>query len=171
MLNKRERALVTILPWFVLLAAAAVFLFFQQGERAALQAEAVGLEAQVPKLAAKLGDAGALEKQRQGLQAQVDQVRGRLYAAGEMDIFRFAILIRDMLQADGLRISRYQSVDVPGQNAYEFAVSGSALDLARFLQQVYQSKKHWPVSHIAISAKSGDGTVDATFRIGYESLD
>jgi len=53
---------------------------------------------------------------------------------------------------------------------YEFAVSGNALDFMRFLQQVFLSQKYWPVSHLAIGAKGADGNVDATFRIGYESL-
>jgi hypothetical protein len=52
----------------------------------------------------------------------------------------------------------------------EFAVSGSALGLARFLQRVSESPKLWSIPFVSISAGER-GRIQAVFRIGYESID
>src|SRR5690606_19457982 len=55
-------------------------------------------------------------------------------------------------------------------NLLEFAVSGSALGLACFLEKVLESPKLWTVPFLSISAGEG-GEAQAVFRIGYESID
>jgi hypothetical protein len=57
-----------------------------------------------------------------------------------------------------------------GENLLEFAVSGNALGLARFLQRVSGSPKRWTVPFLSITAGER-GKVQAVFRIGYESID
>ena len=87
-----------------------------------------------------------------------------------MDPYRFGIIIRDLLLRDGLAISRYQTQEVMGKNLLEFAVSGNAMSLARFLQRVSDSPKQWSMPFVSISAGER-GKVQAVFRIGYESID
>jgi hypothetical protein len=87
-----------------------------------------------------------------------------------MDPYRFGIIIRDLLLRDGLAISRYQTQEVMGENLLEFAVSGEAMGLARFLRRVSQSKKLWSVPFLSVTAGQR-GKVQAVFRIGYESID
>jgi hypothetical protein len=88
-----------------------------------------------------------------------------------MDPYRFGIIIRDLLLRDGLEISRYQTQEVTGEVLLEFAVSGSAIGLTRFLQRVSSSAKLWSMPFLSVSSQGGKGRVQAVFRIGYERID
>jgi len=170
MLSKRETLLLHVLIGVVVAAAAGVGFYLQLERRAdALQKTGL-LREQVGKFAARVADEDALSRQRQELARSLEREKERYYAAQEMDPYRFGIIIRELLLRDGLAISRYQTQEVMGQNLLEFAISGSALGLARFLQRVSESTKRWSVPFLSISAGER-GRVQAVFRIGYESID
>ena len=170
MLNKRETLLLHALVWAVAAAAAGIGFYLQLERRAQIGQQAGALAGQLGKFEARAADEGDLQRQKEGLARGLERDKERYYAAQEMDPYRFGIIIRDLLLRDGLAISRYQTQEVMGQNLLEFAVSGSALGLARFLQRVSESPRQWSVPFLSISAGER-GRVQAVFRIGYESLE
>jgi hypothetical protein len=170
MLNKREVLLLHALAWVVVAAAAGIG-FYLQLERRVEAAQKIGaLSEQIGQLGARAADQDSLARRKQELTRALEVGQGRYYAAQEMDPYRFGIIIRDLLLRDGLAISRYQTQEVIGESLLEFAVSGSAMGLARFLQRVSDSPKLWLIPFISISAGER-GKVQAVFRIGYESID
>ncbi len=169
MLSKRETLLLHVLIWVVGAAAFGIGLYLQLERRAEAVQKIGVLAEQMNKLEARAADEDGLRRQKQELVRSLEQDQGRYYTAQEMDPYRFGIIIRELLLRDGLAISRYQTQEVMGRNLLEFAVSGSALGLARFLQRVSESPRHWSVPFLSISAGER-GRVQAVFRIGYESI-
>jgi len=169
-LSKRETLLLHVLLWVVGAAAAGIGFYLQLERRAEAATRIGALTEQMSKFQTRAMDEEDLRRQREELARGLEQGQRRYYAAQEMDPYRFGIIIRDLLLRDGLAISRYQTQEVAGENLLEFAVSGSAIGLARFLQRVSQSPRQWSVPFLSISAGER-GRVQAVFRIGYESLD
>jgi nitrate/nitrite-specific signal transduction histidine kinase len=170
MLSKREILLLHVLVWVVVAAAAGIGFYLQLERRADAVQKIGALREQMSKFGARAADQEALSRQKEQLGRELERDQGRYYAAQEMDPYRFGIIIRELLLRDGLAISRYQTQEVMGQNLLEFAVSGNALGLARFLQRVSESPKRWSVPFLSISAGER-GRVQAVFRVGYESID
>jgi hypothetical protein len=170
MLSKREVLLLHVLLWAVAAAVAGIGFYLQLERRADARQKIAALREQVGKFGARAADQETLSRQKEQLARELERDQGRYYADQEMDPYRFGIIIRDLLLRDGLAISRYQTQEVMGENLLEFAVSGSALGLARFLQRVSESPKRWSVPFLSISAGER-GRVQAVFRIGYESID
>ena len=170
MLSKRETLLVHVLLWAVVAAAAGIGFYLQLERRAEARRKVATLREQVVKFGARTADQEALSRQKEQLARRLELDRGRYYTAQEMDPYRFGMIIRDLLRRDGLAISRYQTQEVMGENLLEFAVSGNAIGLVRFLQRVADSPKFWSVPFLSITAGQG-GKVQAVFRIGYESID
>jgi len=170
MLSKRETLLLHVLVWAVVAAAAGIGFYLQLERRAEARQKIAALREQVGKFGARAADQEALNRQKEQLSRELELDRGRYYTAQEMDPYRFGIIIRDLLRRDGLEISRYQTQEVMGENLLEFAVSGNALGLTRFLQKVSQSPKRWSVPFLSVTAGQR-GKIQAVFRIGYESTD
>ncbi len=170
MLSKRETLLLHVLVWAVVAAAAGIGFYLQLERRAEARQKVATLREQVGKFGARAADQESLSRQKEQLSRELEQDRGRYYTAQEMDPYRFGIIIRDLLRRDGLEISRYQTQEVMGENLLEFAVSGNAPGLTRFLQRVSQSPKRWSVPFLSVTAGQR-GKVQAVFRIGYESID
>ena len=169
MLSKRETLLLHILACVVGAAAAGVGFYLQLERRGQTAQKSGALTEQIGKLEARVADEEDLRRQREELAARLELDQKRYYAEQEMDPYRFGIIIRDLLLRDGLAISRYQTQEVMGKNLLEFAVSGGALSLARFLQKVSESPRQWSIPFLSISAGER-GRIQAVFRIGYESL-
>jgi hypothetical protein len=169
MLSKRETLLLHVLAWVVVAAAAGIGFYLQLERRTQTGRQIAALAQQVGKLEARAADEEGLRRQKEELAGRLERDRKRYYAAREMDPYRFGIIIRDLLLRDGLAISRYQTQEVMGENLLEFAVSGSALSLARFLRKVSESPRQWSIPFLSISAGER-GRIQAVFRIGYESL-
>jgi len=170
MLSRRERLLLNVLAW-VLIAAAAGVGFSLQLERRSDALRGIGrVSGQLEELDRRTADPQSLAHRKLELTRALVREESRRYAAGEMDPYRFGILIRDLLLQEGLEIRRYQTQEAKGGNLLEFAVSGSALGLARFLEKVSESPKLWTVPFLSISAGEG-GKAQAVLRIGYESID
>ena len=171
MLSKRERLLVHVMVWVLVAAAAGVGLFLQLERRADVRKKVRVITEQMGKFGARASDEGGLARQKQELSQALARDKDRFYTAQEMDPYRFGIIIRDLLVREGLEIGRYQTLEGPGDNLLEFAVSGQALGLARFMQKVSGSPKRWLMPFLSISAQGGKGKVQAVFRIGYEKVD
>ncbi len=170
MLSRRETLLLHVLVWAVVAAAAGIGFYLQLERRAEARQKIAALSQQVGKFGARAADQESLSRQKEQLARELELDRGRYYTAQEMDPYRFGIIIRDLLRRDGLEISRYQTQEVMGENLLEFAVSGDALGLARFLQRVSQSLKLWSVPFLSVTAGQR-GKIQAVFRISYESID
>jgi hypothetical protein len=170
MLSKREALLLHVLVWAVAAAACGIGFYLQLERRAEARRQVAALREQVGRFGARANDQQSLSRRKEQLARELEQDRGRYYTAQEMDPYRFGIIIRDLLRRDGLEISRYQTQEVMGENLLEFAVSGDALRLARFLQRVSQSPKLWSVPFLSVTAGQR-GRIQAVFRIGYESID
>ena len=50
-------------------------------------------------------------------------------------------------------------------------MSGSALEMARFLKRVTDSERVWVVPVLSIDAHGPSGELRSVFRIGYETID
>jgi hypothetical protein len=170
MLSKREILLLHVLLWAVAAAAAGIGFYLQLERRAEARQKIAALREQVGKFGARAADKEQLAREKEQLTRELERDQGRYYAALEMDPYRFGIIIRELLLRDGLAISRYQTQEVLGENLLEFAVSGNALGLARFLQRVSESPKRWSVPFLSVTAGQR-GRIQAVFRIGYESID
>jgi len=169
MLHKRERLLLHALAWVAVAAAAGIGFYLQLERRAEARQKTGPLSEQLVKLEGRAADQSILARRKLELSRTLQQDLDRAYSAQEMDPYRFGIIIRDLLLRDGLAISRYQTQEVMGENLLEFAVSGSAIGLARFLQRVSASPKQWSIPYLSVSAGQR-GMVQAVFRIGYESI-
>jgi restriction endonuclease Mrr len=170
MLSRRETLLLHALVWAVVAAAAGIGFYLQLERRAEARQKTSALREQVGKFAGRASDQQALSRRKEQLARELELDQARYYTAQEMDPYRFGIIIRDLLRRDGLEISRYQTQEATGESLLEFAVSGDALGLTRFLQRVSQSPKRWSVPFLSITA-GRRGRVQAVFRIGYESID
>jgi hypothetical protein len=170
MLNKREVLLLRALAWVVVAAAAGIGFYLQLERRAEAREKIGALSEQIGRLGARAADEDSLARRKLELTGALERTQQRYYAAQEMDPYRFGIIIRDLLLRDGLAISRYQTQEVMGKNLLEFAVSGNAMSLARFLQRVSDSPKQWSMPFVSISAGER-GRIQAVFRIGYESIE
>ncbi len=170
-MSRREKVLLNVLLWVVAAAILGVLAWLELEKSAETRGQAAVMEEQIRRFSERAGDETELEGRRQRLVQALEAERQRFYGAGEMDTYGFGIIIRDLLVAGGLEISRYQTVEV-GQSTYlEFSVAGSALELARFLQRVSASEKYWSVPFLSISNRSADGNVQSVFRITYEKID
>jgi hypothetical protein len=170
MLNKREVLLLHVLVWVVGAAAAGIGFYLQLERRAEARQKIGALAEQIDRLGDRAADQDTLARRKLELSRALERGQERYYTGQEMDPYRFGTIIRDLLLHDGLAISRYQTQEVMGENLLEFAVSGSALGLARFLQRVSESPKQWSIPFVSISAGER-GRIQAVFRIGYESID
>jgi hypothetical protein len=173
-LSKREKALLAALFWSAAFAACFVTVTLASQRRGALaeqvalaRRELSGLEARLGGGAAGAG-AGAAALSVAELETRIAGARGRLYGSDEIDPYRFGIVIRDLLRAEGLTISRYQTVEQGSVTLLEFSVDGSARSVARFLQRVSEAPKWWAVSFLSMRASGGDGSLQAVIRIHYE---
>lgn len=169
MLSRRERLLLSVLAWVLIAAAAGVGFSLQLERRSDALRGSRRLSGQLEELDRRSADPQSLALRKLELTRALEREESRRYTAGEMDPYRFGLLIRDLLLQEGLEIRRYQTQEAKGGNLLEFAVSGSALGLACFLEKVLESRKLWTVPFLSISAGEG-GKAQAVFRIGYESI-
>ncbi len=162
--------MLVALFWSAAVAGSFVTVTLASQRRAALaeqvalaRRELSGLETRIRGGAGAAGPASVAE-----LEARIADARGRVYAADEIDPYRFGIVIRDLLRAEGLSISRYQTVEQGSMTLLEFSIDGSARSVARFLQRVSEAPKWWSVSFLSMRTAGNDGTVQAVLRIHYE---
>jgi hypothetical protein len=166
MLSRLERILLNVLLW-VFLAAGGSVLFLSQIQRSReLAGKAVLLRNQLQHLATSPGDITELEPRKQQLQSALEAMRKKYFEPGEMDPYRFALLVRNLLVSNHLAINRYQTLDTGQRTLLEFSVAGDSLDFVQFLQQVSGAEKYWSVPFLSLSAT--DGRVQSVFRITYE---
>ncbi len=168
-LSRRERLLVRVLGWTLVLVVLGAFSLHEAGRVTEARGRAVRLEQQARRLAAKLPEAGDLAGRLERARGALEEERRRFYAPGEMDPYRFGTLVRDRLVARGLKIDRYQTLE-PGQGTLlEFSVQGDALALVSFFREASESDKYWSLPFVSVSAK-GEGAVQSVFRIRYEQI-
>jgi hypothetical protein len=171
-LSKREKALLVALFWSAAAAAGFVTITLASQRRAALAEQVTLARRELAGLEARMGGAGgaagAGTVSASDLEARIADARGRLYGPDEIDPYRFGIVIRDLLRAEGLSISRYQTVEQGSATLLEFSVDGSARSVARFLERVSEAPKWWAVSFLSVRTAGNDGSVQAVVRVHYE---
>lgn len=162
--------MVALLIWTCLAAGAALVFFLEAGRRAEIRQQVALMEAHVRKLEQDAPDERLLVERGGRLQGELEQERRRLYAPGEMDPYRFGLIVRDLLVAEGLQIDRYQTLEAGKRTLLEFAVRGEARGMLAFLRRVSLSERTWSVPYLSIGARGETGMVQSVFRIHYAQL-
>lgn len=114
------------------------------------------------------------------LRSRIAEERGRYYAPGAMTTSRFAARIEAELESDGLTIIRYRPIEnAPGAHSkeVEFLVQGTGTNVLSFLENDLSKGKYRYLRDVSIHAAPGSsqnqsvGTVNATLRLAYETID
>ena len=168
MLNKREKILLNILLWTVVITFLGIFYLLEISKRADLQ-ERIGLiEEQLKRFRIKMPDENELIFKRSDPYKELAELKHRFYFEQDIDTYRFGIIIHDLLVSGGIEINRYQTMEVGKNTFLEFSVRGNALGFISFLESVSLSDKYWHIPYVSINSRSGNGVIDSVFRIGYE---
>jgi len=170
-ISKRERALLFVLLWVLAAFAAGIVSYFKIEEMTALGQKTDMLEKQVQKLTLKAPNSDDLIGEKDRLMQSIGTEKEKYYYTDEIDPYQFSIILKKILSETGLYIKKYQTIEVKERTYLEYSVSGDALQLAAFLRVVSDSEKYWSIPFLSINARKGDGTVDAVFRINYETID
>lgn len=120
------------------------------------------------------------------LRSRIARERARYYSPGSMTTSRFASTIQAELEADGLTMVRYRPIeDKPGAQSkeVEFLVQGPGEAVLSFLKKDLSNGKYRYIRDVSIHAAPGgdspagvnaatgaSGIVDATLRLGYETI-
>jgi hypothetical protein len=169
--SRRERFLITLLLWTVLIAAVSISGYLTLEKRSDARQKIGLLEQQLAKLGARDGDPETLKRRRENLAEQLEREEARFYRPEDMDPYQFGTHVRDLLVAEQLAIDRYQTIEVADRTLLEFSVKGSPLSLLRFLERVSTAPRYWDVSFLSINARAEAGVVQSVFRISYETID
>jgi hypothetical protein len=125
---------------------------------------------QIARLRQSLQMQSQSASRRQQLEDQMKIARARFYPPGEIDPYSFGTMVRKRLAAEGMRVIRYQVVEIKGRSGLEFTVSGPIRSLVLFLKEVSESQKYWSMTSLTLTMREGISVVEAVFRIGYEEL-
>ena len=167
-MNKREKILLNILLWTVVITFSGIFFLFEVNKKADLDERIELLEEQLKRYRIKMPDQKDLIFQRDNLSIELAELKHRFYIEQDIDTYRFGIIIHDLLVASGLEINRYQTIEAGKNTFLEFSVKGNALDFISFLKSVSLSDKYWYIPYISINSRSVNGVINSVFRIGYE---
>ena len=168
---RREWQLLGILAAIGLLVAlGAAFSLGAERSRAA-RVKAAQYAAQNEELRHSIGSESRLVSLRDQLRGELDVLKNHFYAPNEMNPYSFGTLIKKKLASRGIRVIRYQVIEVKGATGLEFSVSGSVASLVLFLKEVSESDHYWSVSSFSLTMREGTSEADAAFRIGYEVRD
>ena len=170
-ISKRERVLLYILAWVVIVVAFGIYFYFKTEEMASLQQKTDMLERQMQKVTVKSPDSEDLQVRKDTLVNQIQIEKEKYYHRDDIDPYQFSIVIRNLLSTNGLTIKKYQTIELTDYTSLEFSIAGGVLELIEFLKAVSYADKHWNMSFLTLDARKGDGTVDTIFRINYETLD
>lgn len=169
-LSKREELLLSILIWTIVVVSTVVYFYFQIEKIKTNKKNIDLLEKQIEQLSVNLGDEEKLLSQKEALLQKVQEEREKFYSPEEMDPYRFGTLVRNLLASKSLSVKRYQTIEVGEVTYLEFSISGNALHLAEFLKSVSSNNKYWSIPFLSIDARRGDGSINAVFRITYETV-
>jgi len=167
-LNKRERMLLNILLWTVVITFLGIFYLLEINKKADLQERIGLLEEQLKRFRITMPDENELIFKRDDLYKELAELKHRFYFEQDIDTYRFGIIIYDLLVSSGLEINRYETMDVGKNTLLEFSVRGNALGFISFLKSVSLSDKYWHIPYVSINSRSGNGVINSVFRIGYE---
>jgi hypothetical protein len=170
MLSRRERVLIHILVWTCLAAAAGLFVYREAGRQVDIRRRVALMEEQLVKFTRRIPDAGQLAGRKERLRQELEEERKMFYAGAQMDPYRFGIIVRDLVAAQGLQIDRYQTMEIGGRTLLEFSVRGDALGFLAFLRRASLSDHYWSIPFVSINARGGGGVVQSVFRIHYEQI-
>jgi hypothetical protein len=171
MLHRRERRVLSLCG---AVSAASILVFlvnFELGKLNEVHARSRQQYAQIVKLRGSIRSESMLLSEQNRREGEVEAARKGFYAQGEMNLYAFGTLIKNKLAARGLRVIRYQIMDLKDANSLEFSISGSIDSLVLFLKEVSESEKYWTVPSLTLTMRGESGQVDSVFRIGYEVLD
>jgi hypothetical protein len=170
-ISKRERVLLFVLLWVVAAFAAGVVSYFKIEKIATLGQKTALIEKQVQKITLKAPNSDDLMGKKDLLVQRIGTEKEKYYYTDEIDPYQFSTIIKNILSEKGLYIKKYQTIEVKERTYLEYSVSGDALQLAAFLKVVSDSDKYWSIPFLSVDARKGDGTIDAVFRINYETID
>ena len=81
---------------------------------------------QIARLRQSLQMQSQSASRRQQLEDQMKIARARFYPPGEIDPYSFGTMVRKRLAAEGMRVIRYQVVEIKGRSGLEFTGPNSA---------------------------------------------
>ena len=136
-----------------------------------LQRKTFMVERQLQKVTVKSPDSEDLQEKKDTLINRIQVEKEKYYYKDKIDPYQFSIIIRNLLSANGLNIKKYQTIELTDYTSLEFSISGGVPEFIEFLKAVSYSDKYWNISFLTLDARKGDGTIDAVFRINYETLD
>jgi hypothetical protein len=160
-----------VLLWVFSFFVTGIFFYFKIEEMSSLGQKTAQLEKQVQKITVKAPSSDELIGKKDLLMKRIGMEKAKYYYADEIDPYQFSITIKNILSEKGLYIKKYQTIEVKKRTYLEYSVTGNALELAEFLRIVEDSDKYWSIPFLSIDARKGDGTIDAVFRINYETID
>lgn len=169
-ISKRERTLLFVLLWVFAVFTAGIVFYFKLEEMTSLGQKTAMLEKQVQKITMKAPNSDDLTGEKGLLVERIGMEKAKYYYRDEIDPYQFSTIIKNLLSEKGLYIKKYQTIEVKERTYLEYSVSGDALELAEFLRVVADSDKYWSIPFLSIDARKGDGTIDAVFRINYETI-
>ena len=129
------------------------------------------MEAQARTLRQALAPAPDLAGERDALKMEVAQRVAHFYGIDALTPYSFGTLVKTKLISSGMKVHRYQIVEMKGKSFLEFSLSGSARGLLIFLRDVCQQEKLWAIPSMTVATRPGSDVVDVVFRIGYEIID
>ena len=169
-LNKREKIFLRVLLLVVIIACAGIYYYLKVERLRTLQEQIQLAEQQIKTISLKTPDEDQIVKQKNLLYEELKKEKEKLYSSSEIDPYQFSITIRKLLSSNGLTIKKYQTIEVKENSYLEFSISGDALGFAEFLKSVFSSNKYWYIPFLSVDARKGDGSINAVFRITYETM-
>ena len=161
--------MVNILLWFSVFTAIVLYVFLTGEKYFELRTEIEKMEVQIQNFKSKIPNKKLLLSQKESLTAEIDSEKTRLYLPGETDPYEFGDTIRELLVKESLQINSYQTIEISEKIYHEFEVSGDALALFSFLQEVSQSTKYWTIPSLKVITVNSD-IVKVVFQITYETI-
>lgn len=171
MLTRRERIMLHVLMWTIIAAAVGTGGYLIRERHRDLQSRIRAIEEQLDRFQRKPLGKEELLLERERLLQEIGREASRFYRVDEIDPYRFANTVRELLSQNGLTIRRYQTIEISTGTLLEFSVEGDSLRFFSFLAAVADSPKYWSIPTVSLSTLADGQRISAVFRITYETIE
>lgn len=169
-LSKREKLLLYIFLLVSIISGSGIIYYIMIEKVIRLNENITLSEMQIRQFQKTMPDRPGLQEEEEQLLREINALQNKFYNDTEMDPYKFGILVRDLLSSRNLNIRKYQTIETKDVFLLEFSVTGDALNLAEFLEQVSYADKYWSMNTLTINANKINGRVQAVFQITYETI-
>ncbi|MBN1648174.1 MAG: hypothetical protein JW874_09090 [Spirochaetales bacterium] len=121
----------------------------------------------IDELAHSVYSRESLDNQIETLSALVRNKQARFYKKDETTPFRFADMIKRLLQKNSLQVNNFQMASIRNEAMPEFSIKGKTADFVRFIESIYRQEKSVRIPYLRINAEK-DGSCLVNMRISYE---